>query len=134
MNRIVGIKDGNKRPIEIETFATTYGELKIDLKKEKISLKDKRVIVREGKVSLELDEAVLPAGNFLIYLFPQKVKSGSELKEKAEKLADRITKDTAKMKGIIEEMSENGSCDKLLGVQVSEVNAEWDSIKTQLEV
>lgn len=56
-----------------ESDATTYGQIKNELGVAPGSMK---VVVRETKVTLEADDAVLPEGDFTLYLFPGKVKSG----------------------------------------------------------
>lgn len=61
--------------VNIETQATTWGELKKDVGSE-VNFKNIKGIVRETKHVLELDDAKLPQGEFTIFLLPTKVRSG----------------------------------------------------------
>lgn len=65
-----------------ETSARTFGELKKELS-DQVSFNGMKVIERTNKVTLEADDAVLPATDFMLFLVPQKVKSGA-----VEKLDD----------------------------------------------
>jgi hypothetical protein len=58
------------------TTATTWKQLKTELASRGIQTKDTKGIVESTKVSLEVDEAVLPNEPFTLFLFVKKVKSG----------------------------------------------------------
>tara|TARA_R110002126_G_scaffold47605_3_gene133359 strand:+ start:8447 stop:8683 length:237 start_codon:yes stop_codon:yes gene_type:complete len=62
---------------EVQTSATTWGELKGEI--SSMINGDMKVTVRETRVNLEHEDAELPAGDFTIFLFPNKVKSGWDL-------------------------------------------------------
>jgi hypothetical protein len=59
-------------PSEFMSDAVTYGEIKNQIS----SVNGMKVVIRETKVTLEDDGAILPSGDFTIFLFPEKVKSG----------------------------------------------------------
>ena len=60
--------------IVVETNARTFGELKKELKNVKWD--GMRVVERSTKNTLEMDEAILPATDFVLFLVPEKVKAG----------------------------------------------------------
>ena len=81
----------------IETDVTTFGDLKPILSQREISLDNMRVVVGESKNELSVDAAVLPEGDFKLYLMPAKTKSGSgnafadklrDIAEQMDELAD----------------------------------------------
>lgn len=61
--------------VKHESSARTFAELKKEL--SNISFNGMKVIERTKKVTLEADDAVLPATDFMLFLVPQKVKSGA---------------------------------------------------------
>lgn len=61
--------------IKHESNARTYGELQSELKDVKFS--GMRVVERSSKMTLQHDDAILPAGDFVLFLVPEKVKSGT---------------------------------------------------------
>ena len=61
-------------PSTITSDATTYGGIKNQVN----SGDSYTVVVRETKNELSLNDAVLPEGDFTVYLFPKKVKSGRQ--------------------------------------------------------
>jgi hypothetical protein len=58
----------------VDSNATTWGQLKAEI--SNIMNGDMKVTVRETRVDLVHEDAVLPTGDFTIFLFPAKVKSG----------------------------------------------------------
>ena len=64
----------------IETGVNTWGELK-QLVNPEMGVNSSKSMVRENRTTLESNEATLPAGDITIFLYPQKVKSGSGKKE-----------------------------------------------------
>jgi hypothetical protein len=60
----------------IATDVTTYGELKSVLMSNDIHVDGKSVIVAQTKVSLEIDSAMLPEGDFTLMIFPKTFKAG----------------------------------------------------------
>lgn len=88
--RIIKIKtDEQASLITVETSATTLGELK---KEVSINWNNTSVVVKDTKTSLPFDESVLPGGNALLFVFPQKSKSGAYTYKEAK----------AKIKGLRE--------------------------------
>jgi hypothetical protein len=74
MRTITVFNTQSNTPSTFESDATTYGQIK-----NQIDGSDSmKVVVRETKVTLESDEAMLPEGDFTLFLFPGKVKSGWE--------------------------------------------------------
>ena len=77
---------GLNKPIVLEGCeAKDFGELKSCLRKANVSYDNMAVIVRETKTTLELDEALLPEGEFGVFLYAKKMKSGATRKVAAKK-------------------------------------------------
>ncbi len=73
--RIIKIKtDEQAKLLTVKTSATTLGELK---KEVNINWDNTSVVVKDTKTSLPFDDSVLPSGNTLLFVFPQKSKSGA---------------------------------------------------------
>ena len=62
---------------EITTPVTTWGELK-PLVNSEMGVSNAKCMVRETRNTLENNEAVLPTGDFIVFVYPEKVKSGNE--------------------------------------------------------
>lgn len=64
----------------INTEAVKWGQLIDDLSRNAISYNSggMKAVIGETEVTLESNDAVLPTGNFTLFLLPQKVKSGFE--------------------------------------------------------
>ena len=62
---------------EITTPVTTWGELK-PLVNSEMGVGSAKCMVRETRNTLENNEAVLPTGDFIVFVYPEKVKSGNE--------------------------------------------------------
>lgn len=58
-----------------ESEARTFGELKADL--SDIKWDGMRVVERTSKNTLQMDDAILPATDVLLFVVPEKVKSGA---------------------------------------------------------
>lgn len=69
--------------IKSESSARTYGELKSEM--TDVKWDGMRVVVRETKNTLQDDAALLPAGDFVLFLVPEKVKSGGSKDKKGLK-------------------------------------------------
>ena len=61
---------------EITTPVTTWGELK-PLVNSEMGVGNAKCMVRETRNTLENNEAVLPTGDFIVFVYPEKVKSGN---------------------------------------------------------
>ena len=70
--------------VKHESSARTYGELKKELPNVKWS--GMRVVERTNKTTLQMDDAVLPATDFVLFLVPEKVKSGASKAKGLKKL------------------------------------------------
>ena len=76
MSKNVMIKITTQRDvIRHETEATTFGELKAEL--PDVKWDGMRVVERSTKATLQLDDAALPAGDFVLFVVPEKTKSGA---------------------------------------------------------
>ena len=64
---------------EVETGATTWGELQTDLKKSGISFSKMKAVIGENKLTLEADGAMLPAQGFTLFLMNKKTKAGADV-------------------------------------------------------
>lgn len=71
---VVSTKDNDRK--EIMTDATTWSELKAQIEASGLSVGDMKATVRDTKATLEHNQAVLPTGEFTLFLTPGKVKSG----------------------------------------------------------
>lgn len=78
---------------EIETSASTWGDLKSQLDREGVSTNGLTAVVGETEVTLESNGAQLPnMENFTLFLLPTKVKSGaSHSFPSSKELFDRFT-------------------------------------------
>jgi len=73
--RTIKIKtDEQSQLLTVETSATTLGELKREVN---INWNNTSIVVKDTKTSLPFDESVLPSGNTILFVFPQKAKSGA---------------------------------------------------------
>jgi hypothetical protein len=61
---------------KIETSAKTKAELEKDLKAAGIDYSGMHMMVKDTRCSLELDESVLPEGDFTVMILAKKMKSG----------------------------------------------------------
>ncbi len=74
--------------INHQTDARTFGELKKEMKQVKWS--GMRVVERSTKATLQMDDATLPQGDFVLFLVPEKVKSGKKTSGGTEELSKNI--------------------------------------------
>ena len=81
----------------IDTDVRTLGELKPLLRQREINYEGMKMLVGETRNELGVDEAVLPEGDFKLYLMPEKTKSGNiqidrlrEILEEAEEIVDSL--------------------------------------------
>lgn len=63
---------------EIFSSADNWGGLQQDMTRNSISFRDMKAVVGESQVTLESSEALLPDGEFSLFLMAGKVKSGSD--------------------------------------------------------
>jgi len=88
MRKVVLKMTTQKDLIEHQSEARTFGELKKELKQVKWS--GMRVVERASKATLQMDDAILPQGEFLLFLVPEKVKSGRKTSGGTEELSKPI--------------------------------------------
>jgi hypothetical protein len=74
---------------EVVTNVGTLRELKPILVSKGIDIAGMKLVVGETRNELSIDEAVLPDGDFKLYLMPQKTKSGG-IEEDLESISDEI--------------------------------------------
>lgn len=86
MRKITVFSTTNNNKQIIETSAATKGELQDVLLEKNIDSSEMKMIVKETKATLEHKDAVLPEGEFTLFLFPQKVKSGLDIEDIEAKL------------------------------------------------
>lgn len=86
MREVVLKVTSQKDLIKHQSAASTFGELKKEMKQVKWS--GMRVVERSTKTTLQMDDAVLPQGDFVLFLVPEKVKSGRKTSGGVEKLDD----------------------------------------------
>ena len=80
-------------PGTIETNVSTLGELKPLLRQREINYDGMKLLVGETKNELSQDEAILPEGDFKLYLMPAKTKSGvdfDEMEEAIERIENKL--------------------------------------------
>lgn len=78
MERNVKIRLDGGNIIEKTITAVTFGDLKIELG---MDFANQKVIVREGRHTLEDDAATLPLHDFNLFVYPLKVKSGGSYED-----------------------------------------------------
>lgn len=106
MTRKIKIYTTNGMPGTIETNVSTLGELKPILRQREINYDGMKLLVGETKNELSQDEAILPEGDFKLYLMPVKTKSGID----SEEVEENITN----IYGIVENIEEK--LDKVLNL------------------
>ena len=93
MTRKIKIYTTNGMPGTIETNVSTLGELKPILRQREVNYDGMKLLVGETKNELSQDEAILPEGDFKLYLMPAKTKSGvdfDEMEETLERIEDKL--------------------------------------------
>lgn len=72
---VVSTRDNGTK--HINSAASTWGELKVDLESNDISTTDMKAMERISKVTYEKNDAVIPTGDFTVFLTTgKKMKSG----------------------------------------------------------
>lgn len=88
MTRKIKIYTTNGMPGTIETNVSTLGELKPILRQREVNYDGMKLLVGETKNELSQDEAILPEGDFKLYLMPAKTKSGVDFEEVEENITN----------------------------------------------
>lgn len=74
MRKVKALSTQSNEIKELMTSATTWGQLKEEL--GSLIQGDMKATVQSTKQTLEHNEAVLPDGDFVLFITPNKVKSG----------------------------------------------------------
>lgn len=90
---------------EIETSATTFGELKPILADRNISIAGMKLTVGETLNELDLDGAVLPDTDFRIFLTPAKTKSGYSDKQEIKKALMGVREKLERIEDLLSDMN-----------------------------
>lgn len=78
MTRVIKIYSTQGTSGTIETNVETLGQLKPLLESRGINFSGMKMLIGETKNEISMDDAILPSGNFKMFLMPAKTKSGSE--------------------------------------------------------
>lgn len=80
MKRLVRVKNSFQSGIQTHEVdnVNTFGEL---VQKLNLDIDGMRVVVRETRNTLEHDDAILPDGDFTLYIMPSKTKSGANYED-----------------------------------------------------
>jgi CRISPR/Cas system CSM-associated protein Csm2 small subunit len=107
----------------VETSARTFGEFKSEISNLGIDWTSAKLIDRATKASFEIDEAVLPSTDAVMFVMPTKSKAGANLGYK-------------EVKQLIKEYKDNGGIVPFNYTQATteQLNKFWDSIKSIEEV
>ena len=100
MTRKIKIYTTAGMPGTIETNVSTLGELKPLLRQREINYDGMKLLVGETKNELSQDEAILPEGDFKLYLMPAKTKSGvdfNEMEETLERIESKVDRILSKL-------------------------------------
>lgn len=100
MTRKIKIYTTNGMPGTIETNVSTLGELKPILRQREVNYDGMKLLVGETKNELSQDEAILPEGDFKLYLMPAKTKSGvdfDEMEETLERIESKVDRILSKL-------------------------------------
>lgn len=85
---------------EVVTNVETLRELKPILISKGIDIVGMKLVVGETRNELSIDEAVLPTGDFKLYLMPQRTKSGS-IEDDLEEIDDTVSRIESKLDIVI---------------------------------
>lgn len=77
MRKVTVYSTVGKKATIIETTATDWTSLKRELSNKSISYSSMKAVVGETRNTLESDKAILPDGDFSLFLMPVKTKSGA---------------------------------------------------------
>jgi hypothetical protein len=72
--KVFSTRDNRTQVFTVDDNVTTFSELKAAI--SGVEFSGMKVVVKETRNTLESGNAQLPSGNFTLYLFPEKVKSG----------------------------------------------------------
>ena len=127
MRKVTIYSNKTRATQEINTNVATWGELKA-LINEDMMVSNARCMVKENRMTLESSAAVLPTGDFIVYIYPTKVKSGvtedayagltdAKLRKACQKKSISTTGDSSSMRRRVR------AYDKRHGINSSEATA-----------
>ena len=125
MTRKIKIYTTNGMPGTIETNVSTLGELKPILRQREVNYDGMKLLVGETKNELSQDEAILPEGDFKLYLMPAKTKSGVDFDEMEDSI-NRIAADVERIEDKLDEvlsLLRNGGNVGTVGNSVAQTSA-----------
>ena len=105
MTRKIKIYTTNGMPGTIETNVSTLEELKPILRQREVNYDGMKLLVGETKNELSQDEAILPEGDFKLYLMPAKTKSGVDfdtMDENIDEILEKVEAIESKLDGILD--------------------------------
>ena len=123
MTRNIKIYTTNGMPGTVETNVSTVAELKALLRQREINYDGRKRLVGETRNELSLDEAILPEGDFKLYLMPAKTKSGVDFDGNVEDILDRVENIEEKLDKVLNLLS-NPISTPSIAPQVSSLSAE----------
>lgn len=126
MTRKIKIYTTNGMPGTIETNVSTLGELKPILRQREVNYDGMKLLVGETKNELSQDEAILPEGDFKLYLMPAKTKSGVDFDEMEDSI-NRIAADVERIEDKLDKvlnLLSNPISTPSVAPQVSSLSAE----------
>lgn len=122
--RVIKLKLLTQTNLEVfETEARTFGEFKSEISQLGIDWKSAKLIDRATKTSFEVDEAILPATNAVMFVMPTKSKAGADLPYK-------------EVKKLVKEYKANGGNVPFNYTRATtkDLNKFWDSVQAIKEV
>lgn len=99
---------------EFQSSAATWGEFKLEVN-EIVTFTDKKVTIRETRTTVESDEAMLPEGDIVLFVFQQKSKFGGD-----KKMSRQLDHILIKLEEIINLLLENDENDKPVPENIDE--------------
>lgn len=126
MTRKIKIYTTNGMPGTIETNVSTLEELKPLLRQREVNYDGMKLLVGETKNELSQDEAILPEGDFKLYLMPAKTKSGVDFDEMEDSI-NRIAADVERIEDKLDKvlnLLSNPISTPSVAPQVSSLSAE----------
>lgn len=92
MSRKVTIySPAGKNAKQLEVSGGTWKELQRVLSTNNVSYSGMKAVIGENRLTMESDNAVLPDGDFTLFLMPIKTKSGADRKELMATIKDFVT-------------------------------------------
>lgn len=107
MRTITIVSTKNSRIEKHESSATTWGDLKAEIQ-DKYDLENLKAVENVGKTTLEHIDAVLPEGDFRLFLRPSKTKSGADYRSMGFSELRAIIKKNDDLKAFLNANADNG--------------------------